>query len=362
VRRRRILLLFALSRDNETLAYQRGWVRKFLEHPRFECVPVDVRSHRAALPFRLAGVRRLEAAVLLHSVFSNEQRLRGPLLGAVARLRVPKAFFVGNEYKLMPEKVAFSERIGVDLLVSQISGPEAHELYAQRLGCRVIGIPSGGLDEELFRPRTPRAQRPVDLGYRAYDAPYTLGNRERQIIGVDVLRRLAGRGLALDVSLASVDRLDERGWAQFLDRCKGQLGSEAGGDYFELTDETRLRVNEFQLQHPDATFEETFDRFFREYEQPISGRALSGRIVEAAGMKSAQILFEGEYGGYFHPDVHYIPLRRDLSNLDEAVARLLDLEEADRIAEAAYEVARTQLTYDRLIDRFADALDEALAR
>jgi Glycosyl transferases group 1 len=359
VSRLRVLLLYAETPENLTLSYQRGWPRHMLAHPRLDCEPVDL-ARRGARARMWTRASRHDAVVLLHSVFSNEPVLRGAALRRVAAMRRPKALFLGNEYKLIPAKMAFADRLGVSLVVSQLSSGIAHELYAQRLGCAVVGIPNTGLDQDVFAPRTARARRTIDLGYRSYDAPYTLGNRERQILAFDVPQALAGRGLALDISLDPQDRLDEAGWAAFLNSCKGQLGSEAGGDYFELTDETRLRVNAYLDAHPEAPFGEVFEQFFRDYPNPVPGRALSGRVVEAAGTKTVQLLIEGEYGGYFEPGVHYIPLRRDLANLDEAVETFLDEPQANEIADAAYEVAQSELTYARLVDRFVDALEEVL--
>jgi hypothetical protein len=106
---------------------------------------------------------------------------------------------------------------------------------------------------------------------------------------------------------------------------------------------------------PDASFEEIWERFFRDYRDPVPGRVLSGRNVEAAGTKTVQLLLEGAYGGYLEPDVHYIPLRKDFSNLDEALAKFRDPAFVARMRENAFAVAR-ELTYPRLVDRFHDAL------
>ena len=349
------MLLYAASPEARRLTYQSGWPKHFLRHPRFECMPVNVLARWPRLPRK-----PFDAVVVLHSVFSNGCYLTGRLLERVAALRQPKAYFVGNEYKLMPEKVEFCERLGVSLVVSQLSSPAAHALYRKRLGCEVAAIPSGGLDTEVFVARTPADERPVDVGYRAYDSPVYLGHKERRQLAERVAEAAARRGLRADISLDPADRFDEPGWAAFLDRCRAQLGSEAGGDFFELTDETRNEVNEWGLAHPEAGADEVLDRFFAGRESAVSGRALSGRVVEAAGTKTVQLLLEGEYGGYFRPDEQYVPLRKDFSNIDEALDKLGDRALCAHLTEAAHDVAVSELTYERLIDRFHDALAAVL--
>lgn len=353
------LLLYAALPENETLSYQRAWPRHMQAHPRFRCTPLNVldpgQNRRFRLRRRMPG-RTPDAVIVLHSVFSNGRYLTGRLFDAIRRLRAPKAWFIGNEYKGMPEKMWFGEELGVDLLVSQFTTGASLRLYRERLGCRVVGIPNSGWDRHVFRPRRPTEQRPLDLGYRAFDNGFELGHRERRELADRFLAAASDHGLAVDISLDPRRRFDERGWADFLNRCKAQIGSEAGGDYFELTDSTRERVLAYRAQHPDATFEEVWERFFRDYRDPVPGRALSGRHVEAAGAKCTQVLLEGEYGGYLRPDEHYIPLRKDFSDLDEAIAKLRDADYSRRIRDAAHELVARELTYERLIDRFHDEL------
>ena len=68
------------------------------------------------------------------------------------------------------------------------------------------------------------------------------------------------------------------------------------------------------------------------------------------------MLFEGGYDGYFEPDVHYIPLRKDFSNVAEAIAKLRDDETCRRLVDAAYEVAIDRLTYTRLLHDLGGAV------
>ena len=357
MRRLRTLVIHASSARTTTLSYQHGWPRALAAGRAFDVDLVNLNGrHRGAGDVFGLGFRHYDAVVLLHSVFSNERFVSPELAHRIRRSRAVRVLFLGNEYKLMPEKMAFAEEIGVNLLVSQLEGADALELYRRSLGCEVIGLPNTGLDPEMFRPVDPFGQRPIEIGYRAHESPWYLGHRERRLLA-EVFTAAAPRlGLRIDVSLNAADRLDEPGWAAFLNRCVGQLGSEAGGDYFELDDRTRGAVNAFLAARPDASFDDVFDRFFRGYLNPVSGRCISSRIIEAAGTGTAQLLIEGHYSGYLQPDVHYIPLRNDLTNVDEAIEKLRDEATRTRIVEHAYSVAMTEFSYERLLGRFQRAL------
>ncbi|HUQ86852.1 MAG TPA: glycosyltransferase [Vicinamibacterales bacterium] len=359
----RVLLLCALSDQNSTFSYQQQWPRHFASHPFFECVVVNVLDREWQQRLRsgwLAHTFNGDAIVLLHSVFSNDSLAPGWMIEALAARPQPKVFFIGNEYKLMAEKMVFAEQLRIALLISQTQSPEVHALYRNRLGCAVAGVPNTGLDESLFTPTSRVEDRPIDLGYRADDAPFYLGHRERREIADFFTTHAATYGLKVDISMKSADRFNESGWAAFLNRCKGQLGTEAGGDFFSLDDAARLRVLEFEKKHPAASFDETYDACLRGDRESVPLRIMSGRHVEAAGTGTVQILFEGQYDGFMEPDVHYIPLRKDFSNADEAVAKFRDPSVRTAIAGNAMSLAREHFTYDALLRRVRALIDPLL--
>src|SRR3989442_8145341 len=109
----------------------------------------------------------------------------------------------------------------------------------------------------------------------------------------------------------------------------------------------RHKVNDYTALHPDARFPEIWDRFFKDYKDNVPIRIISGRNIEAAGTHTVQLLFEGAYDGSLQPDEHYIPLRKDLGNADEAVCKFRDESYCHRLTANAYDLAMTEFRYDR---------------
>lgn len=359
----RIAVIFSKSINNATLSYQHGWVKAFAGSRMFDCTFINLAEvgfldSLAAAQNLVAG--RFNAIILLHSAFANSQNLRGTLFWAVAACKAPKAFFIGNEYKLMPEKIKFCKMLGISLLITQSNDERVASLYRSVLNCEVDCIPNTGVDPSIFHPIRPMESRPVDLGYRSFPGPWYLGNNEKTEVAEHFTRFGELYGLKTDISLKPEDRLDASGYAMFLNKCRGQIGGEAGGDYFELTDRTRKLVNAYLKKRPSATWLEIKTLFFNNYGQSIPMRIISGRHVEAAACKTVQILLEGRYNGYFKADVHYISLAKDYSNGSEVIAKFRDLEFCKKIAENAYEVVMSDLTYDRLLETFIKSLKKVL--
>lgn len=356
--RARVLLLFATSANTSTFSYHEAWPRHFQASPAFDCTPINLGDQRWSARLRaLATISSWsgDLIVILHSVFSNACLLDGRNFDAISDRSEPKAYFIGNEYKMMPEKMAFCDELPVSLLVSQSSSPEVHQLYHDRLGCKVMGLPNTGYDPDLFAATTPNDERPIDLGYRADDVPPYLGHNERREIAEYFQARASEWGLRVDISLDPADRFNEPEWAAFLNRCRGQLGTEAGGDYFTLDDDRRLHSTDYQRANPGVSDAAVFEMMkgFPKHGVPL--RILSGRNVEAAGTRTVQVLFEGHYDGYLQPDVHYIPLKKDFSDADEAIRKYRDVSFRTMLIDNAQVVAE-QLRYTNLIDRFHTAV------
>lgn len=359
----RVALLFAQDDSNVTLSYQHGWPRAFMESPLFDVLPFNFAGRslgaRLAMVAKIAA-SRVDAIVLLHSMYSNQNELRGPLPRLVGMMPQPKAFFIGNEYKGMPEKMRFCRALGLSLLISQCNMPAVLDLYRNELGCAVASVPNTGIDKAVFLPRTALSERQIDIGYRSFEAPWYLGNIEKMEIAEFFLAAASRYGLKLDISLDPKQRFDAKGYAGFLNACRAQIGTESGGDYFELTDATRNKVNAYQAANPRVSWPEVRRLFFDNYGPSTTLRIISGRQVEAAACKTVQILFDGYYNGYLQPDVHYIPLRNDFSNADEVVRKLRDDALCNAMVDAGYDVARRELTYERLTEKFAASLRTVL--
>ena len=183
-----------------------------------------------------------------------------------------------------------------------------------------------------------------------------LANNEKELIANYFTTHLSEK-YNLDISLDPTKRFSAAGYAKFLLSCKGQIGTESGYDYFSLTDSKRIQVNKFVGNHPNYSFDEIYKKFFSTYPLGVSMRIISGRQVEAAACKTIQLLFEGCYSGFLLPDIHYIPLKKDFSNIDEALEKFEDESFCLKLTSNAYDLVSQRFTYERLIKDMITCFD-----
>jgi len=350
------LVLYSSTKHNKTFSYQTSWPAALKNHNLFDCTMLNVSSYRyrtKLLQLLSIKMRKIDLIIIMHSVFSNSNKLgKGWLHDALVQTNIPKIYFIGNEYKLMPEKMKFSEKLQISMLVSQSNSKKIHEIYEEQLGCKIIGLPNTGIDPNMFKPINKIGDREIDIGYRATAGTLYLGHNERNSIADYFEKHAVKYNLVTDISTDESKRFNINQWVNFLNQCKGQIGSEAGTDYFELTDSTRLKVNQYVDKTPNVTFEDVYEKYFRNYGPKTPNRMISGRNVEAGATKTVQILFEGEYGGYFQPDIHYIPLKKDFTNFDEVIDKFSDSSYSNQIATNAYDLVMSELTYDKILNKF----------
>ncbi len=351
----RILVVFSYDhRTDSTFSYFLGWPLALKEYLGAKVTLWNLTDSKLKNTFfcnPLQNKNRWDTIFILHSTFSNQCNVPPRVKAWLSRQKSKKVFFIGNEYKSLPQKLDFARSIGVSLLFTQSHSSTVHKLYASALGCRVEFIPNTGFNPKTFYPSVTFEKRPIDIGYRTTQGPPYLGHTERVDLANKAISQCRQLGLKFDISTNEKDRFDTPAWAHFLNQCKAQLGVESGTDYFDLDDRVRLNVNRVLENTPDATRQDLHNQVYSLEVDPVALRNISGRNVEAAATKTLQIQIRGEYGNYLKPWVHYVPIEKDYSNLKEALSVVKDLTLVERIVANAYEIAQTELSYPALIQK-----------
>jgi hypothetical protein len=280
----------------------------------------------------------------------------------LARLGAHKAIIPQDEFINGDVVNEFIEEFGINTVFSSQPPRAWRAIYGpaqDRSGVRVVQVLTGYLDDErvqrIERFRAANPERPIDIGYRTGGQPVAWWGRHgfaKTEIAEVFRARAQDYPLRIDISDRAQDTLHGDRWYEFLCRCKYQLGVEGGTSINDRDGTIKARTEAYLAAHPGASFEEVEAACFPGVDGSFSGFAISPRHLEACAAGTCQVLVEGEYNGILRAGVHYIPVKRDWSNVDEVLALISSDELRAAMVERAYRdiVASGEFTYRRFVE------------
>lgn len=283
-----------------------------------------------------------------------------------------KVAFIQDEYRFVNKTVSAIKELGIRLLFTCVPENGIEQVYpASALpGVRRVNVLTGYNGEWLsVYSSIPLSKRKVDVGYRGrvYPAWHGRSGREKWVIA-DVFSRhpsVLESGLRLDISYDESSRLYGHAWTDFIRNCKAMLGVESGCSVFDFDGSISSAVETYTALlgvdvRDEAQYQSLKDKFFSDLEDVIPLSQISPRCLEAINLRTLLVLYEGDYSGVLEPWRHYVPLKKDLSNMQQVIMTLSDDEKVAEIVSRAYgEVAcREELSYRSFIKKFDLLIEE----
>lgn len=342
-------------------------VGAFRRHSRFHVCEVNT---ALGLPSRLSSMR-FDAIVLHYTLFSTHgYHLDGGLLrylDATGRDSYKVALFQ-DEYHYCKQRFAFLNRHQIDCVYTMLEPEFIPAVYGRYTTVpRVVPSLAGYVGDELLGAASAFAKRDadrtIDIGYRGRRLPLYFGRsgQEKYEIGVRFKEAARDSGLRLDIACEEGDRIYGADWYRFLANCKAVLGTESGVGMFDLEDEVLHEYERLAQSGASVTIDLLERGALGRIDGKVTNRVIAPRHFEAAAFKICQILYEGRYSGMLKPMVHYVPLKKDFSNVDEVIERFRDPEIRATLAENTYGdlIGSGEYTYGAFIRVFDQTLIDA---
>jgi hypothetical protein len=190
----------------------------------------------------------------------------------------------------------------------------------------VISCLPGYIHEEYLRLISPQIEvRKIDIIYRGRLLPPTLGNRaiNKFRIGYLIEKEAIKRNYICDISSDERKRIYGDEWLKFLSSGKVTLGVEGGSTIFDFTGKIEKIFNDILISNPTISFDEAY-KFVKNFQDNVVHQTITPRIFEAIATKTALILYPGNYSGLLIPNVHYLELNYDHSNVTEILDKIKD--------------------------------------
>jgi hypothetical protein len=269
------------------------------------------------------------------------------------RLRESKAYkcaFIQDEYRFVNRTKRAVLDLGISAIFTCLDPETTAYVYGPEICERVIftrvltGYTSNWL---LIERAKPLLEREIDVGYRGRSYSAWLGDSafEKVRIGREFKKDARAAGLKVDIAWGEKDRLYGVEWTQFQQDCKAVLSSETALGEIDFTGELSAKIEAYEEVSKAKTFSGEFRRqsystvrakFFSEGAAPSRAPQLSPRTLEAACLRTALIMYEGEYSGFFEAWENYIPLKKDHSNMDAVLKAFRNIDQLSEIIANAY--------------------------
>ncbi|MGY4178315.1 glycosyltransferase involved in cell wall biosynthesis [Bradyrhizobium sp. USDA 4518] len=258
---------------------------------------------------------------------------------------------------------------GFNVLITCVPPTELEKVYPRSIvgNISVVHALTGFVSPFLRSLSSPaHRDRAIDIGYRGSVQPLSFGRLgfEKRKIGFDVTRAMSFSKGRIDISSRWEDRITGENWFKFMANSKVTLGVESGSNLFDFDGSVEQWCLGYENLNKGSHDSEEFylrahERFLHKYEGNIDYAQISPRHFEAAATRSVQLLYEGHYSGIFVPGRHYIPLKRDLSNLEEALEVISSESKAKHLTEAAFDeiVMNDDLGYARFVENVDAVLE-----
>jgi hypothetical protein len=303
---------------------------------------------------------QFELIVLHYSIIiSSSDYLPRNLADKIREFAGCKILFIQDEYRWVDRTVAAILDLGIHQIYSVVNKEVIDKIYHHPSirHVRRKSVLTGYVPEELTRQPVPAySNRSIDVGYRARKLPAYLGRgaQEKWSIGERFKRDARQFGLICDIEHKEEKRYYGDAWIRFLSNCKAVLGTESCASFVDFSGEVQTAIEAFEAANPNADFDETHSRFLEGRDNNIVIQVISPRCFEAAALRTLMILYPGSYSGILEPWRHYVPLKRDHSNMDEVVAVVRNPIKAQKIIDAAYhEVALDpRYSYRAMVEEF----------
>ncbi len=341
----KIVDMFAhLRQFHEQLSYVIDWRDAFCQAPQLD---VEICNINNLVHFSrcLLKIRQYDLIVISHAAAGDDMSILLKSARWFDRRRGKLVMFIGNEYDLLDEKTQFIQTVKADVICSQLPIEAAHYLYRECKESRLLSMPHA-LNPKIYYPM-PNVERTIDIGFIGDIYWPFIGDKERTDLIYFFKKRGPEAGLICDIRTQRVSRSE---WAKFLNKSKAIIGAESGTYY--LNDRGRLltTARDYNLkENQQATFEEVFDRFYKEQPRLVSGKSISSRHFEPIGTKTCQLLLEGDYNGILKADEHYISVKKDLSNIEDAIQQFKDECYRQKMVEQTYEYVMSEHTYQHRV-------------
>lgn len=280
-----------------------------------------------------------------------------------------KILFIQDEYDYTQNVWRWIKRLGIKLVFTVVPEASVEQVYPpeQFPGVQFVSVLTGYVPDNIgieFETKTPPSKRELIIGYRGRCLPIRYGElgMEKILVGSIVKNYCELNKIKHDIEWTEEARIYGDKWYEFMTSCRAMLGSESGSNVFDWDGMLGHKIEQYKKNNHQATEDKIYNELIRPYEIYGLMNQVSPRVFEAIASYTVLVLFEGTYSNVVSPGVHYIPLKKDGSNLPEVFELLADDKYIDEMTERAYQdvINSAKYSYKTFVNKIDEEINNSI--
>jgi glycosyltransferase involved in cell wall biosynthesis len=276
-----------------------------------------------------------------------------------------KFAFIQDEYYDTNLTKIFLEIINVNTVFTCIPDEHISKIYDNLNNTGFINNLTGYVPDYNFE-RIPIKNRNCDVFYRGRELHYWYGDlgQDKMNIGKYMKKYCDEYNLISNIDWDGNNCIYGDEWFKVLGNSKVTLGTESGTTIFDMDNSLLTEINilleeqpaqSSYTKKPKYSYDEICNKVnLKKNEVPNMGQ-VSPKMFEAIMLGTALVMYEGNYyPGILIPDVHYIVLKKDHSNIKDVINKIKDDDFLQKMADRAYnDIIRSgKYSYKKFIEMF----------
>jgi len=276
-----------------------------------------------------------------------------------------KIAFIQDEYYDTNLTKMFLEIINVNMVFTCIPKEHVSKIYNNLNNTGFIFNLTGYVSEYNFK-KVPIKDRDCAVFYRGRELHYWYGDlgQDKMNIGKHMKKYCDEYDLLSNINWDGENCIYGDEWFKVLGNSKVTLATESGTTIFDLDNSLLTEINvllgELPLQcaytkTPKYSYQEICNKVELKKNEVKNMGQVSPKMLEAIMLGTVLVMYEGfYYPGFLLPDVHYIVLKKDYSNIKEVINKIKDDDFLQKMADKAYnDIIRSgHYSYKKFIEIF----------
>ena len=277
----------------------------------------------------------------------------------IKNLKKLKILIIQDEYRDIFLTHFQIKKLGFKIIISSLSQTNLPKVYPKEKfrGVTFVSALPGYITDGMKKIKTIKLKNrkgPYIFG-RGRPHPFAFGSGKliKDKIYSDYKDKFP-KDISLDISNKQEDRLEGYLWTQNLKNARFLIASEGGSSMFDFNGTVaRLESSLAFMNTQNLTDRQIYNKFFKKFDNNIIHKAITPRIFEAICCKTGLLLLEGNYRDIIKPDVHYIEIKNNFSNLKDVIKKIRDDQFVEKLINRAYaDVAKSHpLSYKFFVSK-----------